>query len=112
MTETGNGLIVGGATGALVPFGTPLYAAGVDVGDHIVAIDGAQATRRAWDQIRTGSRGSRHALTIERRGGRRETVSLALAEDPALRIVPAESRRALTASERAFRDAWLGTRVK
>jgi antitoxin (DNA-binding transcriptional repressor) of toxin-antitoxin stability system len=40
------------------------------------------------------------------------TTTLTLAGDPALRIVPVESRRPLTDAERTFREAWLGSRAR
>ena len=43
--------------------------------------------------------------------GARQDVTIAIAEDPRLHVVPAESTgRPLTAAERAFRDAWLGSK--
>jgi predicted metalloprotease with PDZ domain len=112
LAESGNGLLVGGATAQLVPFNSPAYAAGLDAGDHIVTIDGRPATRAGWEALRRGAPGDRHVLTVERRDGRRVTTTLTLADDPALRIVPIESRRPLTDAERTFRDAWLGSRTR
>jgi predicted metalloprotease with PDZ domain len=112
LSEGSEGLVVGGQAGTLVPFGSPAYTAGLDSGDRIVTIDSAPATRSAWEALRQRAPGSRHALVVERRDGRRITTTLTLAEDPALRIVPVESRRPLTEAERVFRDAWLGSRVR
>ncbi len=112
LTESGNGLVVGGQTGALVPFGTPAYPAGLDSGDRLVSIDDAPATRTAWEALRLEAPGSRHTLVIERRDGRRTTTTLTLASDPALRIVPIENTRPLTDDERRFREAWLGSRAR
>ena len=112
ITETSGGLVVGGPAGTLVPFDTPAYAAGLDTGDRIVTIDGQPATRAAWEALRRGTPGDSHALVIERRDGRRAQTTLTMAADPALRLVPAESRRPLTDAERAFRDAWLGSRIR
>lgn len=110
LVESPRGLLVGGPRGTLVPFGTPAYAAGLDSGDHIVAIDGRPATRAVWDTLRRGAPGDTHALAVERRDGRPVGLTLTLAEDPARRIIPEESRRPLTAEEQAFRDGWLGPR--
>jgi predicted metalloprotease with PDZ domain len=112
LAESGNGLLVGGATAQLVPFNSPAYAAGLDAGDHIVTIDGRPATRSGWEALRRGAPGDRHVLTVGRRDGRRVTTTLTLADDPALRIVPIESRRPLTDAERTFRDAWLGSQTR
>lgn len=111
MTDRDGALFVGGPSRQLVPFGTPLYAAGVDSGDRIVAIDGQPATLAAWRTLSDGSPGDRHTLTVERRDGRRVATTLTMGEDPSLRIVPTETRRPLTPDEQAFREAWLGTRV-
>lgn len=110
LDPAGSGLLVGGRAGRLVPFGTPAYDAGLDAGDVIVTIAGERADRGRWDALLREPPGSRHELAVRRRDGREVTTSLTLAPDPALRIVPIESRRALTAAERAFRDHWLGPR--
>lgn len=111
LADGSDGLVVGGSGGTPVPFGTPAYAAGLDAGDRIVSIDGRPATRASWDSLANGAPGDRHTIVVRRRDGRPVETTLTMAEDPALRIVPMESRRALTAAERAFRDAWLGTQV-
>lgn len=111
LTESGDGLLVGGPSGVLVAFETPAYAAGLDAGDRILLIDGQPATRNGWDALRAGPPGNRHSLVVERRDGRRLTTDLTLGDDPALRIVPTESRRPLTDAERTFRQAWLGSRA-
>jgi predicted metalloprotease with PDZ domain len=112
LTESSGGLLVGGTSGALVPFNTPAYAAGLDAGDHIVTIDGQPATRAGWDALRRRAPGDRSTLGVERRDGRRLTTTLTLAADPSVRIVPLESRRPLSDQERTFREAWLGSRVR
>jgi predicted metalloprotease with PDZ domain len=112
LTESGRGLLVGGTAAALVAFNTPAYAAGLDSGDYIVTIDGQPATRAGWEALRRGAPGDRHVLVVDRRDGRRVTTTLTLAGDPALRIVPVESRRPLTDAERTFREAWLGSRAR
>jgi predicted metalloprotease with PDZ domain len=112
LTDSGSGLLVGGPSGVLVAFNTPAYAAGLDSGDRIITIDGQPATRGGWDGLRSGAPGARHTLVVERRDGRRITTALTLADDPALRIVPLESRRPLSDAERTFRQAWLGSRVR
>ncbi len=108
--EDRGGLLVGGRSRTLVGFGTPAYAAGLDAGDRILSIDGAPATRAAWDALRRDTPGAPHRLRVERRDGRVDTTTLTLEADPGLRIVPAETTRALTDAERTFRDAWLGPR--
>jgi predicted metalloprotease with PDZ domain len=109
LSDAPGGLLVGDQP---VAFGTPAYAAGLDSGDRIISIDGRAATRATWDALASGTPGSRHTLTIERRDGRRTDTTLTTVEDPALRIVPLETRRPLTAAEQDFRAAWLNTRVR
>jgi predicted metalloprotease with PDZ domain len=108
----GGGLLVGGASHALVGFGTPAYEAGIDTGDVVLEIEGQPATRASWDALTRRRAGDRIALTVARRDGRRVATTLLLSADPTLRIVPAESRAPLPDAVRAFRDAWLGSRAR
>jgi predicted metalloprotease with PDZ domain len=113
--ERPGGLLVGGdgSLGGpnLVPFGSPLAAAGIDRGDTIVAIDDRPASTATWRAITTRTPGTTVRLTFERRDGGRRTVSVTVAADPALQIVPAESRGELGAAERAFREHWFASRA-
>ena len=95
-----------------VPFHTPAYAAGLDSGDVILALDGRPATMAAWSALADRAPGDRVALRIRRRGNRVVNRTLALAADPSLQIRAVErAGGTLSAAERAFRDAWLGSRV-
>jgi hypothetical protein len=50
---------------------------------------------------------------LERRGGRTETVTVRFGEDTRVEVVPFEAAgRELTAAQRAFRAAWLGSLVR
>lgn len=109
--EGPGGLVVGGGRGALVAFDAPAYAAGIDAGDRIVSIDGRPATRAAWDGIAGRTPGAIVPLEIVRRDGARQATTVTVGSDPALRLVPIESTGALSAAQRAFREAWLGSRV-
>jgi predicted metalloprotease with PDZ domain len=96
-----------------VPFGTPAYAAGLDVGDVVTAIDGQPATASAWTALSRRSPGDRVALVVRRRDGRVVNTTATLAPDPALQITAIERTGGmLTPAERAFRQAWLGTKVQ
>jgi len=104
------------SAGALVlastPVETPFHEAGLDRGDRIVALAGTPfVSDSAWQAIRAAHRpGDSAALVLERRGGRTETVTVQFAEDPRLEVVPFEAAgRELTAAQRAFRAAWLGS---
>jgi predicted metalloprotease with PDZ domain len=98
----------GGAVKMPVAFNTPLYKAGVDFDDVITTIDGAAATQDTWASITAKAPGTQVPLGIQRRGGARVTRTLVVEEDPALAIV--DMGNAMTAAQKAFRDAWLGAR--
>jgi len=119
-TPAGPGLSVGmgggrGGGGRVtpVPFGTPLYAAGVDEGDTILSIDDAPATPAGWAAISRKKPGDSVKLAIRRRDGKTATTTVTVKANPSLEIVPAENAgQTLTDAQRAMRDAWLGTKVK
>ncbi len=115
LSETGDGLLIGSQTpGAanigLVPFGTPAYAAGLDAGDTILSIAGRPATLAAWRALAERKPGDTVALSVRPVGGDTSTRTLTLAADPALQVV--DLGGSMTPAERAFRGAWLGTKVK
>ncbi len=57
--------------------------------------------------------GDRVTVDLQRRGGATGTATIALEEDPSLEVVTVESTGGtLTADQRAFRDAWLGSRIR
>ena len=92
------------------PLGSPIHRTGLDQDDEIVGLDGV-VMRSASDVdgvLRSRKPGDTIPIVFERRG-ERVSGSLALEEDPALEVVPAErAGGALTGAQRAFRDAWLG----
>jgi predicted metalloprotease with PDZ domain len=99
---------------APTPAGSPAYNAGIDQEDEILAVDGESvASFDALDQILGRHRpGDRLRVSIRRRGASQD-VTVITAEDPRLEIVPIESAVGqLTAEQRVFRDAWLGSRLK
>jgi predicted metalloprotease with PDZ domain len=111
----GGGRGGGGGRPAPVPFNTPLYAAGIDSGDIITAIDGQPASMAAWAAIAGKKPGEQVTLAVKRRGGTSVSRTVTLAADPtAQQIVPVESEPGgtLTAAQKEFRDAWLASRVK
>src|SRR5262245_36185395 len=89
----GGGLVVGRGRGAatLVPFGTPLYEAGVDLDDVITQIDGQPATPAAWNGLAQRKPGDSVTLAVRRRDGRMVTTKATLAEDPRILVVPVEA---------------------
>jgi predicted metalloprotease with PDZ domain len=113
--QVSGGLLVGESPSGEtlpVPFGTPAYRAGIDAGDVITAIDGRPATAAAWASLSSRAPGDRVAIVLRRRDGRVVDTTATLAADPALAIADIErTGGALTAAQRAFRQAWQGTRV-
>ena len=112
MQDANGGLIVGGASGrggALVPFGTPAYDAGLDAGDVILSIDNGPATTAAWNALAQKKPGDSVKLSVRRRDGATVSLTMTLKPDPSVQIM--DSGDAMTAAQKAFRGAWLGTRV-
>ena len=101
----------GARLAASSPFGSPVYAAGLDRGDLLVSLDGeairsAEALQQVLERRRPGDQIS---VTFVRRGERVPiTVTLVLQEDPELQIV---EDRSLDAAERTFRASWLASKV-
>ncbi len=118
MQATPAGLEVGvggrGGGASPVPFNTPLYKAGVDEGDVIAAIDGQPATMALWQGVGGHRPGDNVVLDVIRHDGRHVTCTATLEPNPSLRIAPVESQPGgvLTDQQKAFREAWIGTRVK
>ena len=103
----------GGRVSALVPFDAPLYKAGVDRDDLLVAIDGvAIATQAALDQVLAKHKpGDQVPIRFARRSGETVNATLTLEEDPRMEIVPVEQvpGGTLTPQQQQFREAWLGS---
>ncbi len=121
MSETGEGLAIGAGGGGrgggrgVVPFNTPLYEAGVDSGDIIKSIDGKAATLGAWNAMLAKKIGDPVMLVVLRRDGSTATKRMTLRQDPtAQQVVPNESLAGgtLTEVQKAFRAAWLSSKVK
>ena len=96
-----------------MPFDTPLYEAGIDEGDVIVSIDGRPTTPAEWSAISRRKPGETVTMVIRRRDGKTLSVPVTVKPDPALQVIPIErTGAALTAAQTAFRQAWLGTKVR
>jgi predicted metalloprotease with PDZ domain len=105
--ETRDGVRVAG----LVAPGSPVYAAGLDQGDVINAVDGTPISASAdlAGVLARHQPGDRVDLTYTDRRGRPITASVVLGEDPRVSIVPVEAGGGrLSAEHAAFRAAWLG----
>jgi predicted metalloprotease with PDZ domain len=103
-----------GAITSLVGWGTPLFEAGLDQGDVMVDVNGQPIAAGGLQAVlRAHKPGDSLAVTYKRRNGATGKTTIVLKEDPAMEVVPAESAGpALTAEQKAFRDAWLGSRAK
>ena len=115
--EDAGGLLVGGSgppeSRALPQFGSPVYDAGLDAGDDITSIDGRPATSAAWIAIGQKKPGETVTFAVRRRGGASFTAAVPVKADPRVQIVQLESTGGtLTAAQRAFRQAWLGSKVQ
>src|SRR5262249_46312255 len=118
VAETANGLAAGQGVyfqggpprSSPVPFNTPLYDAGIDSGDIIKTIDGQPATSSTWAGIGNKKPGDQVTLTVMRRGGELVTKTITLKQDPTARQVV--SMPNLSPAQKAFRDAWLASKVR
>ena len=104
-----NGTVTG-----LTGWGTPLYDAGLDQGDVIVDVGGkSMAAGVLQSALKTRKPGDSLTVTYKRRNGVTGQATIELKEDPSIEIVPIESTgTSLTAEQKSFRDAWLGSRLK
>lgn len=96
-----------------VDVGSALYEAGLDQDDRIVSIDGVNlSSREALNRVlRNHKPGGLVGIRFVRRSGETITASLVLEEDPRVEIVPIEEGRGtLSADQKAFREAWLGSK--
>jgi predicted metalloprotease with PDZ domain len=92
------------------PFGSPIYAAGIDVDDEMRQLDGTRIRSFADVTAVVGRRrpGDKVPMVFADRGGRQRTAMIILAEDPAFELVPIEREgAALTAAQRTFREQWV-----
>jgi predicted metalloprotease with PDZ domain len=105
--ESRNGWRVAG----LVPPTWPIYATGLDEDDELQKIDG-QRVSSSGDIAAAMQRhrpGHRIPIVFVDRTGAAKTANVTLGEDPRMDVVPVEAG-ALTASQKAFRDSWLGAK--
>ena len=91
---------------------SPLYAAGLDRGDELLTFDGVTITgaSRLEEAVQRRRPGDTVRLSIRRRGIAQE-LTLIVAEDPRLQLVPVErTGRQPSPAEREFRQRWLGSK--
>jgi len=96
-----------------IAFGTPAYEAGLEYGNVIVTIDGQPATVETFGAMSRKKPGDTATLTLRRRGGQMVTTTITLKPNPALVVIDVEAAGApLTDMQKAFRESWLGSKVK
>jgi predicted metalloprotease with PDZ domain len=92
--------------------GSPLYDAGLERGDRIIALDGKEFSADPDFRAAIGGHkpGDRVTIAYEGRAGRRE-ASVTIAENPAVQVVAFEDAGLNpTDQQLAFRAKWLSTR--
>jgi predicted metalloprotease with PDZ domain len=92
---------------------SPLYRAGIGVGDEILEIDGrpADSETAIAAVVDTHGPGDRLSVVFMQRGETRSS-EVTLAEDPRLEVVPFEDAgHTPTRAMRSFRERWLGSRA-
>jgi predicted metalloprotease with PDZ domain len=92
--------------------GTPIYDAGLERGDRIIALDGKEFTAENDFRaaINAHKPGDKVTISYEGRAGRRDG-SLTIGESPALQVIGfEEAGMDATDAQLAFRAKWLSTR--
>jgi predicted metalloprotease with PDZ domain len=95
--------------------GSPAYTAGLDRGDELLSLDGTKVASVQELQKLLGLQKPGAALPIAfLRRGQEVQSTVTLSEDERLEIAPIESTDGgtLTPAQKAFRDAWLASKVK
>jgi predicted metalloprotease with PDZ domain len=98
--------------GSLVAFGTPAFNAGIEAGDVITSIGGTAFTTLAA-ALKGRKPGEEVAVEFRRPSGETVQSTIALGEDPGLQAATVESTGGtLSPAQKAFREAWMGSKVK
>jgi predicted metalloprotease with PDZ domain len=94
--------------------GTPIYKAGLDVGDIILKADGKSIkdAQAFTDLVASKNIGDKIVVNYKNRTGEHETT-IVLEESPYLEVVTFEKAgKTLTKEQTDFRNNWLSTKVK
>jgi predicted metalloprotease with PDZ domain len=99
--------------GSLLAWGTPAFEAGLEQGDSITSLNGVAFTGGAGEALAKHKPGDKVRIEFKRPTGATGTATMTLRENPAVEAVPVESGGGtLSAEQKAFRDAWLGSRLR
>ena len=103
-----------GTIDELLAWGTPLFAAGLDQGDVILALDAktlGSGGVTLQSMLKARKPGDEVTIAFRRRGGETGTTTVTAKENPAMHAVPVEAAGGtLSADQKRFREAWLGSR--
>jgi predicted metalloprotease with PDZ domain len=94
--------------------GTPVYKAGLDMGDVLLKADGQTITdAKMLTDLASGKKpGDQIRIDYQNRTGAHQTV-VTVAENPTLEVVTFESaNQSLTPQQEAFRKSWLSSKIK
>jgi predicted metalloprotease with PDZ domain len=106
----GNTLILSSNT---IP-GSPLYDAGIDVGDEILLVDGksAKSSKDVNDILQTHKPGDKIEIKFRHRT-EEHTTTATLLQNPSLTVYDLQKDgKNLTEEQKSFRMSWLGTKLK
>jgi predicted metalloprotease with PDZ domain len=102
----------GGKIAAPTLVGSPLYQAGLDAGDVILALDGTPLTSdSAWQAVRAAHKPGDVIPVTYRGRGRQSTVNVTVGADTRLEVVTyEEAGLPVTDDMLKFRQSWIGAR--
>jgi predicted metalloprotease with PDZ domain len=99
-----------GKVTGLTRWGGPAFDAGLDQNDVISSIDGKPYSA---ESLKGRKPGEKITLEVKRPSGKTATLTATLGEDPALEAVLVEADGGtLTPEQKAFREAWLGSKTR
>ncbi|EHQ27125.1 M61 family metallopeptidase [Mucilaginibacter paludis] len=107
--NNGNVIITGNSI-----IGTPIYKAGIDVGDILKKMDGkaVDGSEPLASYLEGKKPGDKIVISYQNRTGNHQ-ATITLEENPQMEVVSAEKAgQALTAEQETFRKNWLSSKVK
>lgn len=100
--------------GSNTTVGTPAYAAGLDIGDVLLSIDGVEIKdQKGYAELINKYQPGTSVTVLYTHRDIQKSTTLKLTENPYLKIVPLESTGvALSPAMASFRNNWLDTQIK